>query len=84
MEYKCIRVKNKSLSTEDFEKVYKNLCKLETGLLSENKQSILFSGKSETKQTYCIDIGVTTSEYNSFKHAINYYIKNYKNDVEII
>jgi hypothetical protein len=84
MEYKCIRIKNKSLSNEEFKKVYDKVNKLDTGFFAEDNNSILFSGKSTKNKVYDINCGAFTSEYDSFILSLNYYLGNYKNDVEII
>ena len=83
-DYKCIRVINKNLSTEDFEQLYKQLCNLETGIISENKQSILFTGKSTTQRRFSVDAGCSTTEIRAFVRSIMFYAKDFINGVEIV
>jgi len=82
-EYKCIRVINKELSKEDFKKAYNFLCKLETGIISEDGCSILFSGKSEKKQRFSVDSGCYTTELRAFTQAVKWYLGKYEYGVEV-
>lgn len=83
-EYKCVKVVNKTLTEEDFMKAHKLLCRLEIGILSDRKDTILFSGKSDKKEVFSVDSGCFTNELNAFKNAIKFYLGNYVKGVEIV
>lgn len=82
-EYKCIRVINKELPKADFRKAYDFLCKLETGILSDDEESILFSGKSAKKQRFSVDSGCYTTELKAFTQAVKWYLGKYEYGVEV-
>lgn len=82
-EYKCIRVTNKELSKDDFKRVYDSLCRLETGLLSEDGGFISFFGKSEKKTQFSVDLGCNTTELRAFMNAIHFYLGEYEHGVEV-
>lgn len=75
-EYKCVRVVNKELTKDDFHKVYDTLCNLEVGIMTEDHNAIVFSGKSEIKQRFSVDCGSITTELRAFLLAVRWYLRH--------
>ncbi len=80
-EYKCVAVKNKSLTAEEFEALKRQLAKLDSFIPFED--SVSSWGKSTIKKEFNIDTGCMMTQYASFIQKIKFYAKDYLHGIQI-